>query len=179
MAEPKPHSPSLLSMLLITVPIIAVMFALIVAMNTGDMLWFYPVFDEVPVGMMVYCYGEAEEVRPGDPAFEALNAAVNQVISSTKRWDPLSLSDVTFEEYHTSDQMVVLELYYDPPVRIHSHYKFMKNIDTIIIPLEGRHAQYNTIFGRLGEYIAAGSFHFKTMAPIVDAVQAAGLCQLP
>jgi hypothetical protein len=179
MAEPKPHSPSLLSMLGITLPIIAVMFVLIVAFNTGDLLWFYPVFDEVPVGMTVHCYGETVEVRPGDPAFTVLNTAVNQVISGTKRWDQLSLSDVTYEEYQTSDQMVVLELYYEPPVRIHSAYKFMKNIDTIVIPLVGRHAQSNAIFGRLGEFIAAGSFHFKTMAPIEQAVQAAGLCQLP
>ena len=56
-------------------------------------------------------------------------------------------------------------------------YKFMKSIDTIVIPLVGRHAQYNTMFGRLGDYIAAGSFHFKTMAPIEEAVQAQGLCQ--
>lgn len=179
MAEPKPHSPSLLSMLLITLPIIAVMFVLIVAFNTGDILWFYPVFDEVAVGMTVYCYGEAVEVNPGDLAFTALNTAVNRVISGGKRWDQLSLSDETYAEYQTSDQMVILELYYDPPVRIHSIYKFMKNIDTIIIPLEGRHAQYNTLFGRLGDFIAAGSFHFKTMAPIEQAVQAQGLCQLP
>jgi hypothetical protein len=179
MAEPKQHSPSLLSMVVITLPIVAVMFVLIIAFNTGDILWFYPVFDEIPVGMTLRCYGEAVEIRPGDPAFEVVNGAVNDVLSSAKRWDDLSLSDATWEEYQTSDQVVVLELYYDPPVRIHSSYKFMKNIDTIVIPLVGRHAEHNTMFGRLGDYIAAGSFHFKTMAPIEDAVQAQGLCQLP
>jgi hypothetical protein len=179
MAEPKPHSPSLLSMLGITLPLIAVMFVLIIAFNTGDMLWFYPVFDEIPVEITVRCYGEVTEIRPGDPAFEAVTSAVNDVISSSKRWDDLSLSDVTWEEYQTSDQVVVLVLAYDPPARIHSSYKFMKRIDTIVIPLVGRHAQDNTLFGRMGDYIAAGSFHFKTMAPIEEALQAQGLCPLP
>ncbi len=166
-------------MIVITVPLIAVMFVLIIAFNTGDMLWFYPVFDEIPVGITLRCNGETTEIRPGDPAFAAVNNAVNEVISSTKRWDDLSLSDVTWEEYQTSDEVVVLILAYDPPVRIHSSYKFMKRIDTIVIPLVGRHAQDNTLFGRMGDYIAAGSFHFKTMAPIEEAVQAQGLCPLP
>ena len=166
-------------MIVITVPLIAVMFVLIIAFNTGDMLWFYPVFDEIPVGITLRCNGETTEIRPGDPAFAAVNNAVNEVITSTKRWDDLSLSDVTWEEYQTSDEVVVLILAYDPPVRIHSSYKFMKRIDTIVIPLVGRHAQDNTLFGRMGDYIAAGSFHFKTMAPIEEAVQAQGLCPLP
>jgi len=166
-------------MLCITLPLIAVMYVLVVAMNTGDMLWFYPVFDEIPVGITLRCNGETTEIRPGKPAFAAVNNAVNEVISSSKRWDDLSLSDATWEEYQTSDNVVVLILAYDPPVRIHSSYKFMKRIDTIVIPLVGRHAQYNTLFGRMGDYIAAGSFHFKTMAPIEEALQAQGLCPLP
>ena len=179
MAEPKPHSASLLQMLVITLPIIAVMYVFVVALNTGDMLWFYPVFDEIPVGITLRCNGETTEIRPGNPAFAAVNNAVNEVISSSKRWDDLSLSDATWEEYQTSDNVVVLILAYDPPVRIHSSYKFMKRIDTIVIPLVGRHAQYSTLFGRMGDYIAAGSFHFKTMAPIEEALQTQGLCPLP
>ena len=179
MAEPKQHSPSLLSMVFITLPIIVAAVFFIIAFNTGDLLWFWPEFEETPLDMTLYCYGEAVTIKPGDPAFAALNAAVNAVLSGRKRWDPLSLSDETYAEYQTSDQMVVLQLYYDPPVRIHSASKFMKSIDSIVIPLVGRHAQYNTIFGRLGDYIAAGSFHFKTMAPIEEAVVAQGLCTLP
>jgi hypothetical protein len=179
MAEPKQHSPSLLQMAAITLPTLAVVVFLVIAFNTGDLLWFWPTFEEVPAGMRVYCYGEAVEIRPGDPAFAPVNTAINQVVSGSKRWDELSLSDATYAEYHTSDQVVVLEAYYDPPVRIHSYYKFMKNIDTIVIPLVGRHSQYHTLFGRLGEFTAAGSFHFDSMAPIEEAVRAQGLCQLP
>jgi hypothetical protein len=179
MAEPKQYSPSLLSMAGITLPTIAVLVFLVISLNTGDILWFWPEFEETAVDIRVYCYGETVEVKPGDPAFADLNSAVNQVLSSRKRWDPLTLSDVSYEEYQTSDQMVVLELYYDPPVRIHSPNKFMKSIDTIVIPLVGRHSQYNTMFGRLGDYTAAGSFHFKTMAPIEETLVAHGLCSLP
>ena len=179
MAEPKQHSPSLLQVIGITLPIILGMVFLVISMNTGDILWFYPVFDEVPIAMLVHCYGDEVEINPGDPAFEPVSTAVNQVISGTKRWDELSLSDDTYQEYQTNDQMVILELFFDPPVRIHSSYKFMKSIDNIIIPLVGRHAQYNTLFGRMRDYTAAGSFHFKSMTPIAEAIQAQNLCQLP
>ena len=179
MAEPEQHSPSLLQVIGITLPIILVMVFLVISLNTGDFLWFYPVFDEIPIGMLVHCYGNDVEINPGDPAFAPVSTAVNQVISGAKRWDELTLSDETYQEYQTNSQMVILELFYDPSVRIHSSYKFMKSIDAIVIPLVGRHAQYNTLFGRMREYTAAGSFHFKSMTPIEEAVQAQGICPLP
>ena len=179
MPEPKPSSPSLLPAALIGLVIFAGLYFLIVALNTGDLLWLSPVFEEVPVGMVVHCYGEDKEINPGDPAFQPVNEAVNQTLTGFKRWDDLTMSEATYQEYQTNATFMVLELFYDPPARIHSSYKFYKFVDTLIIPLDGRHAQYNSIFGRRGEYTNAGSFHVGSMELIVTVLAEQDICSVP
>jgi hypothetical protein len=75
--------------------------------------------------------------------------------------------------------MMVLELAYAEPFRVHSPYKFFSHINTIVIPLEGRHAETNAVFGRRGDLPAAGSFHVKTTAPLVEYLAVNGLCPQP
>ena len=179
MSEAKPSNTSWLSALLITAFIIAALFYLVVALNTGDLQWIVPTFDRTPALITVHCYGTDVQVKPGDPAFAAITAAVNEVISGTKRWDPLTMSDETYQEYQTSPVMMVLELRYDPPARIHSLYKYYKSAETLLFPLDGRHASRYALFGRNGEFSVSGSLHFKTFAPIIEVLAAQGLCQKP
>jgi hypothetical protein len=63
-------------------------------------------------------------------------------------------------------------------VRIHSFYKFFKNVDTIIIPLDGRHASSNSIFGRVRELSVAGSFHVESLQLVTTALGEQGICQI-
>jgi hypothetical protein len=49
----------------------------------------------------------------------------------------------------------------------------------MFIPLDGRHASSNSIFGRRGDFTLSGSFHVNSIAPILEAVQANGICQKP
>jgi hypothetical protein len=98
----------------------------VVAMNTRDLLWFMPTFKEVPVGITVHCYGKDAEVKPGEPAFEAVTSAVNDSMSGSKRWDQTSMSDATYEEYKTSPKVMVIELQYDPPAVVHSAIRLFK-----------------------------------------------------
>ena len=58
-----------------------------------------------------------------------------------------------------------------------SGFKFFKRLDTIIVPLDGRHASGNSVFGRLRGYPVAGSLHVETIEPILTTVEAQGLCQ--
>lgn len=46
-------------------------------------------------------------------------------------------------------------------------YMFTKNVNQMIIPLDGRHA----IFGRCNYFTMSGSFHVKSFAQIMDVVQ--------
>jgi hypothetical protein len=75
--------------------------------------------------------------------------------------------------------MMTVELIYPAPFRIHSPYKYYSNIDSIIIPLDGRHAATNAVFGRHGNLSAAGSFHVETTAPFVDYLAVQDLCRKP
>ncbi len=170
-------APSLLQVVVIAALAFAVVAFLIIAFNTGDLLWFWPVFDGLPAAIVVHCYGQDVAVNPGDPAYTPVNTAVNDSLYGTKRWDSLSMSEVTYSEYQTSDVMMVIELSYDPPTRIHSFYKFFKHLDTLVIPLDGRHASSNSVFGRMRGYPVAGSLHVETVEPILTAVEAQGLCQ--
>jgi hypothetical protein len=161
--------------ILVLVPIVY----LIIAMNTGDLLWISPVFDAQPRAIMVHCFGEDIGLNEGTPRFEELTDLVNQTLSGSKRWDSLSLSEVTYQDYQSHPLMMVLELSYDEPFRVHSPYKFFSRVDSIIIPLEGRHAITNAVFGRRGDFPAAGSFHVKTTAPLVEYLTVNGLCPQP
>jgi hypothetical protein len=176
MPEAKPHSPSLLKAAISGVVIFGAIIFAVIAMNTGDLLWFWPAFKEVPVGITVNCYGTNIDIQPGTTAFEAVNNAVNTALTGVKRWDQLSMSDVTYQEYQTSSSVMVLELHYDPPVMIHSQYAFMKAVNWLIIPLDGRHAPTYPVFGLEGSYIDPGSYHVKSTVPIVTALQEQGVC---
>jgi hypothetical protein len=179
MPEAQPHSSSCLKAMVIGLGIFAVLLFMVTAMNTGDLLWFWPGFKEVPVDIIVHCYGTDVEIAPGQPAFEVVNNAVNRSLTGVKRWDDLSMSDVTYQEYQTSPTMMVIELIYDPPVSIHSQYAFFKDVNRLVIPLDGRHAEANPVFGRTGGFTNSGSYHVKSMAPIVTALQEQGICSKP
>ncbi len=176
MPQAKPNSPSLLKAGISGVVIFGLVMFAVIAMNTGDILWFWPVFNETPDKITVNCYGTKVVVQPGTSAFVAINRAVNSSLTGVKRWDQTSMSDVTFEEYKTSASVMVIELHYDPPVTVHSQYAFMKAVNWLVIPLVGRHADTNAVFGLEGSYIDPGSYHLKSTAPLVTALQEQGVC---
>lgn len=151
----------------------------IIALNTGDLLWVSPVFSAEPQAIVIHCYGNDVPLEPGTPDFVALTDLMNETLSGSKRWDSLSLSEVTYQDYRNSPQMMTLELFYASPFRVHSPYKYFSNVDAIIIPLEGRHALSKAVFGRRGELPAAGSFHVDTTAPLGEYLAEQGLCRKP
>lgn len=151
----------------------------IIALNTGDWLWISPVFDYQPSAITVYCFGEKVAIAAGSDHFSELAAIINQTLSGRKRWDSLTMSDETYREYQTDPDMMVVELAYPAPIRVHSRYKYFSNVDKIIIPLIGRHAQTNAIFGRRFDFPAAGSFHVGTTAPIKEYLIENALCTPP
>jgi len=176
MDQVKSSSPSLLKAGLSAVVIFGVILFAVISMNTGDILWFWPVFNQVPVAITMNCYGTEVDIKPGQPAFQAVTDAVNSSLTGSKRWDDLSLSDPTYQEYQTSKDVMVLKLQYDPPATIHSTYAFFKSVNLLIFPLDGRHASANTVFGMENGFISPGSYHVKSTAPIISALQEQNIC---
>ncbi len=158
---------------------LAPLIYLIIAMNTGDLLWASPVFNYQPQTIVVHCFGEDVYLEAGTTDFTAMTELVNQSLTGRKRWDSLSLSDLTYQEYQSHPRMMVVELSYSEPIRVHSRYKFFSNVDRIIIPLVGPHAQTKAFFGRRFNFPAPGSFHVGTMAPVKEYLAENDLCQEP
>jgi hypothetical protein len=161
--------------ILVIVPLVY----LVIALNTGDLLWASPVFNAQPESIVIHCFGRDVLLEPGGEHFSALTERVNESLSGRKRWDSLSLSDETYQDYQEHPQMMTLEFIYPEVMRVHSPYKFFSNVDRIIIPLVGRHAQTNAVFGRWLEYPAAGSFHIRSTAPLVEYLVSQELCIQP
>jgi hypothetical protein len=151
----------------------------IIALNTGDLLWASPIFNFQPQTITIHCFGEDVYLEAGTEDFVALTQLINQSLTGRKRWDSISISDVTYEEYQSHPKMMVVELTYPKPIRVHSRYKFFSNVDRIIIPLVGRHAQSNAVFGRRFDFPIPGSFHVDDIEPIKNHLTENDLCAEP
>jgi len=162
-------------MVLVLVPLIYG----IIALNTGDLLWASPVFNYQPQTITIHCFGEDVYLEMGTTDFDGVTEVVNQSLTGRKRWDSLSISDATYQDYQSHPQMMVVELTYSKPIRVHSRYKFFSNVDRIIIPLVGRHAQSNAFFGRRFDFPIPGSFHADDMKPVKDYLTENDLCVEP
>jgi hypothetical protein len=170
--------PPLWQFLVSTTVVVVILVYGMITINTGDPRWFQKDFSEQPASITVFCRGVPVEVPPASQEFQEITALFNAAISGPKRWDSLSLSDATYDDYHTHPRMVVLELRYAAPVRIHSNVKYFSNVEYLIMPLAGRHANTNAVFGRNQGYPIAGSFHVKSRQPLVEYVRTHGLCDV-
>jgi hypothetical protein len=173
------RSPSLLGLLVTVAVLIVGLVYLFISLNTQDPLWFVSTFSERPTQVVINCYGEHVFIRPEDARYEGLVSTVNEILSGQKYWDSLSLSADTYVEYQDSSEMMIMELFYAPRARIHSLYKYFSNLDSIVIPLDGRHASTYAIFGRINNNNTAGSLHFDNLPDIRAWVEAQGICVQP
>jgi hypothetical protein len=173
------NEPSIRSLLIIVLIFVVVGFYLISALGTGDWLWFSSRFDHTPQAMMVHCYGETVAIDTGSYHFGAITKLVNEGLSGQKRWDPLTMSRVTYEEYRTSPNVVAMEVFYREPVRIHSSYRFYSSVDNLVIPLEGRYAQNNVVFGQNQDAPAAGSLQIESNRPLKEYLANQKICPVP
>lgn len=147
-----------------------------ITLSTEDALWFVPTFSEEAAEVVVYCQGVETAFGTGSPHLAALNDQVNAALSGTKNWDSLTMSDDTYEYYKTSDAVVALEFRYSQPVRVHSIYAYFSDFNTLVIPLEGRHAKLNAVFARVGDKSTAGALHLQSTTSMLAYLENNGLC---
>lgn len=175
----KIHSPSILSCGVVFVFGTALILYLSLAIYTSDLIWFWPVFAEQPSQIVLRCYGQDIEVQRQSVNFNDLTNILNEQLSGDKRWEELPLTDVTYQDYLDSQDMVVVRFFYPEPVRIHSHSIFYSKIDQLLVPLVGRHANTQVVFGLTGDKATGGSLHVKTVQPLLEYIHRAGLCLPP
>lgn len=170
------EAPSILKLLgVAAVGLLAVTY-LTVAFSTEDALWFWPGFHARPASLFVHCDGRTLEVTSGSIAFEELVKRLDQGLWGWKRWTPLSMSDSTWMEYREGVGSQVLEFRYDRPVDIHSHFRFFKDVDTLVVPLRGRHAEACPVFGLRNGRPVAGALHLDDTATLLEVIRSESLC---
>ena len=169
-------TPSMLRLLGVVVVAVILIFFLVMALGTQDLLWFWPAFDAQPDAIVIRCYGETLEVNTESTAFQELVESLSQGLWGMKQWTDLSLSYSTLQLYRYEEDTLVVEFMYNSPIRIHSHYRYFSNVDTLLVPLVGRHAGTYPIFGMRRGSPLAGSLHIETSDPLLDIVSESGLC---
>ncbi len=170
--------PSLWNLAVIALVFVGVAGFAILSLSTGDALWFWPVFSEQPSRISLYCYGEEVSLAPGAAQFDGLTTLFNQTLSGFQNWDSLSLSEETWAHYRTNAQSLTLVFHYAEPVRVHSMYKYFSGVDTLVMPLDGRHAGTYAVFGLTDTVRAAGSLHVQTHTPLVEFLAEQDLCHM-
>ncbi len=174
--------PSLKQLVIVVVSLLVIGVYLFISLAAGDTLWFWPLFEEEPYRIVVHCYGTDVAVDSSSANFNYMNSIINEIMSGRKRWDQLSLSDQSYLEYQIRTDMLTVEAFYDPAVRVHTFYKFFSNVEILIIPLVGRHTSSNAVFGRAtdirtGDTLpSGGSLSIQDPTPLLDYIQTVELC---
>ena len=144
----------LVSFFLVLALFIVAFVYFIPVLATGNFLWFLPVFDIQPVNVIVYRDGERFDLYPGDPRFDDVTAASNELISNIVAVHrTFGISDVGLEELYAEGTAV--ELFYaeslDFPTPVN-----LGGPNQLLIPLAG-HYTINPVAlrGFDGEYWGA------------------------
>jgi hypothetical protein len=150
---------------------------LVGAMNTDNWLWFLPVQPSfTPSRIVVRDRGQTIEYREGVEGFDELVAALDASLNEFRNTDliPLGLSDVTLKEYNES--AVVIEVYYPQNIRFNTAVR-MRDIDQLLIPIEGRHSGLGYVFPGSDGLWLAGAFVMADDQPIMEAMRSLGHIQ--
>lgn len=146
---------------------------------TKDLLWFYPVFNAQPSRAVIWCYGREVILGQDSLHLAAIAKLVNEQISGDKRWDALNLTDQTYHYYQTDTSIMVLELFYNEPQRIHSRSPFFSGFTSLLIPLDARFSNDNIFFSLINGKPSGGSFHVETFKPVRSYIHDNDLCIKP
>jgi hypothetical protein len=159
-------------LLILLVGFLLVAYYATVAMTSGDLLWFLRGFRDRPSRMIVYRIGQRTELRPRDPAFEELAAAVKTSLAEGfARLSNVGFSEQTLQDAYT--QYVTLEVFWDQPVELHAWFPTGRTTQ-LLFPITGRHAEMSIVLlGDAGHY-RAGAPVLNTIEPIRESLQSLG-----
>jgi hypothetical protein len=169
---------SILNFLFTIAIVITSSIYLIMAAFSRDLLWFWPKFDVMPAQIIIHCFGNEERFEGNSQVTKEIVSLVNEQISGDKRFDPLNLTDPTYAYYQNDSGVVIMELVYAEPIRIHLPNMFFTNITSLLIPLNGRYANSSIVFGLIDGLPAGGSFHITSTQAIKDYLDRSSICML-
>jgi hypothetical protein len=170
---------SVVEFLLTIVITIVVLVYLSLMAYTKDGLWFWPVFRAQPSSIVIYCYGNQVSLDGQTADAKELANLLNHQLSGDKRWDELSLTSDTYNDYVGDPAFLALEFIYPEGQRIHSPSPFFTGFTSLMLPVDARHAETNTVFSLINGRPAGGSFHLESILPIKNYIDQSKLCVKP
>lgn len=147
---------------------------LIGALNTGNWLWVLPIQPKYePSRVIVRVNGEITEYRPGIDGFFELKTAFDAAFADFSNLDlvPMGLSEQTLQEYENSS--VVVEIQYPQDIRFNTIVR-MRDVNRLLIPIEGRHAGNRYMFLGTDVRWLTGALVMADDQPIYDVLRALG-----
>ena len=160
---------------IILVVILLLIYWAINAANTNNMLWFLPIQPTLqPTRIVVRNYGQTVELFPGSPGFSELSQALNDTFAhgfDNTDLVSIGLSDETLRRY--MEEELVIESYFGAPISFNTQVR-MTNVNQLLIPLDGTHAdQRYLFFGSKGEW-RVGAMVLSDDSPLRTAMQILG-----
>lgn len=142
--------------------------------NTGNPLWFLPIQPVYrPARVIVHYYGQVTELRPGDAGFDELDEALNETLSNFQNRDLVSIGigEDTLSRYY--NQEFVIEAFYGQNIEFNLPIR-MTGINTLLLPIDARHAERNYVFiGNNREY-RAGALQVDSRQSLDEALKNIG-----
>lgn len=136
----------------------------VITMTTNDPIWIWPKFEGRPSSIVVHHAGAHAEIVPGDADYDAINDELNAALSKISTYhESLGVSDDTVAEYR--QVYTALEVHYDEPIVIHTRFLFGRP-KHLLIPLSGRHSEYNPVFGGTGDSYRPGALGLEDLEPL-------------
>ena len=169
-------SPSVLNLVLIVIVIIAVADYVFISLDTDDWIWSMNRFAETPNRVIVHCYGKSINLDWGSNHLSTLAEIMNEIMSGQKRYDPLSMSLETYQDYQHSSGMMTIEFFYSAALRLNNEIQAYSGVDHLVIPLEGRHARTDAIFGQNQGIPIAGSLHVDSTERLREYLRNENIC---
>lgn len=134
---------ALLELAAIVIGFLIVAFYVIAAASNRDPLWFYPVFDEVPLAVNVYRQGKTVTLTPYDPGFDSLVAAINaEIPHHAGYFESLAVSPEQMRFFR--ERGYAVEMIYARPVQVHTRYYFPA-APRLLVALDGPYNYLNAI----------------------------------
>jgi hypothetical protein len=147
---------------------------LIGVFNTGNWLWPLPIQPKYePSRIVIHDGGQTVDYHPGVAGFVELTAALDASLAGFSNLEliPIGLSEDTLQEYDQSG--VVMEVYYPQDIRFNTIAR-MRNINQLLIPIVGRHADLRYVFlGGDGRWMT-GALVMENDQPIREALRELG-----
>jgi hypothetical protein len=135
------------------VVILAVVYFVVNALNSGSLLWFKSGATRIePIRIVIVDHGERVTLIPGHADFTRLSEAAAEALATIGSTDlvAVGLSQETLADYDTSG--VLLELYFQRPIQFQTRFRAGEPTQ-ILVPIAGRHSGNGYFFrGAEGEW---------------------------